>query len=64
MFEIKDEMCGKRVRVTCVDGDILVGRLTEWTTELDNDPEPESITLDDWLEITLPEIEKVEIIGK
>jgi hypothetical protein len=47
-----------------VDGDILVGRLTEWTTELDNDPEPESITLDDWLEITLPEIEKVEIIGK
>ena len=42
----------------------MVGRLTDWTTELDNDPEPESITLDDWCEISLPEIEKVEIIGK
>jgi len=64
MGKIKEEMVRKKVRVTCTDGDVLVGKMTDWTTELDNDPEPESITLDDWLEITLPEIEKVEIIGK
>ena len=64
MSIIKEEMVRKKVRVTCTDGEVFVGKMTDWTTALDNEPEPESITLDGWLEISLPEIEKVEIIGK
>ena len=62
MSKITDAMVGKKVRVTCTDGDVIVGKMTDWTSAYDNDPKPESINLDNYLEIYIDEIEKVEII--
>lgn len=33
------------VRLECNDGQIIKGALIEWTSELDNEPNPESVTL-------------------
>ena len=38
---------GKNVRVTMTDGEILEGKLTAYTSAEDNEPDPESITIED-----------------
>lgn len=52
---------GKKVRVTSVDGQVLLGIVDLYTQALDNVPEEESISLDNGDEETLTEIFKSEI---
>ncbi|WP_154520039.1 polymorphic toxin type 50 domain-containing protein [Velocimicrobium porci] len=64
---------GKKVRIICIDGTILEGKCTEYSTAYDNDPEEASITLKEPLKngILLPwvtevmehEIKKIEYLN-
>lgn len=36
----------RQVRVICTDGDIVEGVWIDWTSEQDNEPDPESITIE------------------
>ena len=35
----------KQVTVVCIDGDSITGEWIDWTSEQDNEPDPESITV-------------------
>nr|WP_294682041.1 hypothetical protein [uncultured Anaerotignum sp.] len=52
---------GKKVRITMLDGAVFEGMAYDYTSSLDNEPEPESITIDS-IELYAPEIEKIEIL--
>lgn len=56
---------GEQVRVTCADGQVIIGRWIDWTSAQDNDPNPESMTIlrSDGapIEIYIPEIRDVRI---
>ncbi len=53
---------GKNVRVTLLSGDIYEGLAYDYTSAEDNDPDPESISIDHF-ELFAPEIESIELIG-
>ena len=57
------ELLNKRIKVTCTDGDVLTGEWIDWTSEWDNEPDPESICirLDEGyaMEIFVNEIENI-----
>lgn len=56
---------GHQVRVIFKDGDVLTGKVGCYTSALDNEPEPESITIEycgALIECYAPEIEKVEVL--
>ena len=44
-----------------LDGAVFEGMAYDYTSSLDNEPEPESITIDN-IELYAPEIEKIEIL--
>lgn len=51
------------VKILCNDGDIIVGKLINYTSELDNEPDGESITLntdDGLIEIFTEEITSIK----
>lgn len=52
---------GKKVRITMLDGAVFEGIAYDYTSSLDNEPEPESITIDS-IELYAPEIEKIEVL--
>ena len=52
---------GKCVRITLKDGQVFEGRAYDYTSELDNEPDPESISIDGF-ELFVDEIEKIEAI--
>ena len=52
---------GKKVRITMLDGAVFEGMAYDYTSSLDNEPEPESITIDS-IELYAPEIEKIEVL--
>lgn len=67
MQRLMFETCWKKVRVTCTDGMILEGQNEGYTQPLDNEPEVAAICIKQegrsgLIEITEPEIEKIEII--
>lgn len=41
------EACGKYVRITTDDGQIFEGRAYDYTSALDNEPQPASISIGD-----------------
>lgn len=47
MIDVKEyaNWIGRKITVTCMDGDYVVGKWIDWTSELDNEPDPESITV-------------------
>jgi hypothetical protein len=54
------------VKVTLADGKTFVGDYTNWTSEGDNEPDSESISIvveGITYEVFLPEIESVEAVG-
>ena len=55
------EAHGKDVRITLKDGQVFEGHAYDYTTALDNDPDPESIAIDN-VELYAPEIEKIELL--
>lgn len=55
------EYSGKNVRITLKDGSVFEGLAYDYTSALDNEPDPESITIDS-IELFSPEIEKIELI--
>ena len=55
------EYSGKNVRITLEDGSVFEGLAYDYTSALDNEPDPESITIDS-IELFSPEIEKIELI--
>lgn len=44
MLKYKD-LLDKQVTVNCTDGQVLTGKWIDWTSEQDNEPDPESITI-------------------
>lgn len=56
-------LLNKRIKVVCTDGEVLTGEWIDWTSEWDNDPDPESICirLDDGnaMEIFVNEIKSI-----
>ena len=56
------EANGKRVRITLKTGEVFEGMAYDYTSALDNEPDPESITIDS-VELYAPEIEKIELLG-
>ena len=55
------EAHGKDVRVLMLDGEIFEGRAYDYTSALDNEPDPESITIDS-IELYAPEIFRIELL--
>lgn len=55
------EYSGKNVRITLKNGQVFEGIAYDYTSELDNEPDPESITIDS-IELFAPEIEKIELM--
>ena len=55
------EYSGKNVRITLKDGSVFEGRAYDYTSAMDNEPDPECITIDS-IELFAPEIEKVELL--
>lgn len=55
------ESHGKNVRITLKTGQVYAGKAYDYISALDNDPDPESITIDN-TELYKPEIEKIEIM--
>lgn len=51
----------KNVRITMKDGEVFEGYAYDYMSEYDNDPDPESITIDN-IELFAPEIKKIELI--
>ena len=54
---------GERVLVVTNDGERFKGILEDYTSDLDNDPEPESITIGD-VELYTSDVSKIELLGK
>lgn len=52
---------GKNVRVTLRNGHIYEGKAYDHTSALDNEPDPESISIG-CIELFAPEIEKIELL--
>lgn len=52
---------GKVVRITTDDGQVFEGRARDYTSALDNDPDPESISIDS-IELFAPEIKHIELL--
>lgn len=55
------EASGKNVRITLKDGEIFEGFAYDYTSALDNEPDPESITVDH-IELYAPDIAKIELL--
>lgn len=55
-----EQNAGKKVKVEMTDGEIFTGKLTVYISAVDNDPEPESITVDS-TELYTNEIKCVEV---
>lgn len=56
---------GKRVRAEMIDGDVIEGKLACHISDLDNDPDPESLLVRSngvLIELYVPEILQVEVI--
>ena len=55
----------KKINVVCTDGDVLTGVWIDHTSELDNEPDGESITIERadgaLIEIYVAEIERIEL---
>lgn len=56
------EAQGKEVRIIMLDGQVFEGYAYDYTSALDNDPDPESITIDS-IELYAPEIRRIEILA-
>lgn len=52
---------GKKVKITLRDGRVFTGRAYDYTSALDNEPDPESITISN-VELYEPEIVSIEPI--
>lgn len=55
------EYSGKNVKITLKDGKVFQGKAHDYTSALDNEPDPESIAVNN-IELYLPEIESVELL--
>lgn len=55
------EAHGKNVRITMDDGTVYEGLAYDYTSALDNEPDPESITING-IELFAPEIEKIDLL--
>ncbi|WP_099205868.1 hypothetical protein [Scatolibacter rhodanostii] len=55
------EAHGKQVKIILKDGQIYSGLAYDYTSALDNEPEPESITVGQ-TELYAPEIKSIELI--
>ncbi|MGI6080827.1 MAG: hypothetical protein ACOYBV_07630 [Candidatus Avilachnospira sp.] len=60
------ELLNKRIKVICTDGDVLTGEWIDWTSEWDNEPDPESITIHEdgggYVEIYIDEIKDITAV--
>ncbi|EOD00463.1 hypothetical protein [Caldisalinibacter kiritimatiensis] len=59
------EYVGKKIKVTCIQGEIIQGKCDRYTQALDNEPEIASISIDSGeidYEIYENEISKIEIV--
>ena len=55
------EAHGKNVRITLNDGSVFEGLAYDYTSALDNEPDPESITIDH-MELFVDEIKSIDLI--
>lgn len=55
------EYSGKKVRITLSDGSVIEGWAYDYTSALDNEPDPESISVNS-TELYAPEIKEIELI--
>lgn len=56
-----NENANKNVRVTMTDGEIFEGQLHTYISEIDNDPDPESIVVSS-IELFTNEIKEISIV--
>ena len=52
---------GKEVRITLKDGQVFSGLAYDYPSALDNEPDPESISVGHY-ELLAPEIERIELL--
>lgn len=52
---------GERVRVLTLEDEVFIGFLEDYTSAVDNEPDPESITVGD-VEIYTSDIKKIELL--
>lgn len=41
-----ESLLDENIKVFCNDGQVVIGEWTDWTSAADNEPDPESITLE------------------
>ena len=56
------EISGKEVRITMLDGEVFEGKAYDYTSAVDNDPDPESISVGG-VELYAPEIKNIELLN-
>lgn len=59
--EFYHQNSGKTVRVEMLDGGMLTGELFAYLSALDNEPNPESIVVDD-IELPTNEIKSISVV--
>ncbi len=59
--EFYHQNSGKTVRVEMLDGEVLMGELFAYLSALDNEPDPESIVVDD-IELPTNEIKDIRVL--
>lgn len=66
MIDLRDyaNLLDEQIKVTCTDGQVLIGEWIDWTSALDNEPAPESITVEkpwgEQIEIYINEIQAIQ----
>ncbi len=47
MIDLREysDLFGKRIKVRCISGNVVVGKWIDWTSAMDNEPDPESMTV-------------------
>lgn len=58
--ELFDRHAGKRVKVIMTDGEIIRGKLSGYISAEDNDPDPESVIVEN-IELFTNEIKTIEV---
>lgn len=58
------DLLDEQINIICTDGQIISGEWINWTSELDNEPDPESITIlkpnGSLIEIYIHEIKEIK----
>lgn len=62
------ELFGKKINALCTDGETIIGSWVDWLSEIDNEPDPESIIIKNkdgvCIEIFVKDIKRITAVSE